>query len=234
MPLPPGPVSIIALGDDLTQGVGDESGRGYPGRLLEIVTQIRPEATITNFGQAGWDSGDVLIAKDGFPSQLERALTEVRSSLAENRGAVVLVWVGSNDLWELYTGIAEVTAEQEQADLQRFSTNIADLLKALRTEGAQVILAKLDDQSLRPARTRGETYPDITAAELERMSAQVTRYNEVITAQAETYGALTVDFSAVEFFTQFETLADDGYHPNAAGYDLIAQAWYKVLSTLLP
>jgi hypothetical protein len=45
-PLPAGPVHIVALGDSLTQGDGDDSGRGYPGRLLDMVNAIRPDSTL--------------------------------------------------------------------------------------------------------------------------------------------------------------------------------------------
>ncbi len=66
------------------------------------------------------------------------------------------------------------------------------------------------------------------------MSEQVKRYNTIITEKAAQYGALTVDFYNSDIFTNPETLADDGNHPNPAGYDLITQAWYKQLITILP
>src|SRR5690349_20435467 len=69
-PLPDGPLTIVALGDSLTQGDGDDSGRGSPVRLLDLVNATRPNSTITNLGQSGWNS-DALIAGDqGIESQL--------------------------------------------------------------------------------------------------------------------------------------------------------------------
>ncbi|NWF65463.1 MAG: hypothetical protein HXY38_14295 [Chloroflexi bacterium] len=233
-PLSSGAVSIITLGDDLTQGVGDDGGSGYPARLLELVNQIRPGATMTNFGQSGWTSTDLINGKDGYFGQLARALTEIDSSIFQGRSVVVLVWIGSNDLWTLYSGKAEISESQETQDLARFTANLEAILFDLRVAGAQVVLARLDDQSKRPAQTRSETYPDITAEELERMSLQIQRYNTAISEKADFYGALTVDFFGSEFFIQPETLSNDGYHPNAAGYDLIAQAWYKALIEILP
>src|SRR6185436_14498870 len=61
--LPPGPLTMVALGDSLTQGDGDESGLGYPGRLLTLVNAVRPDSTMTNLGQSGWNS-DALINGD--------------------------------------------------------------------------------------------------------------------------------------------------------------------------
>lgn len=229
-----GPVNIITIGDDLTRGDGDDMGRGYPGRLLELVSQIRPGSTVTNFAQTGWTSHDLIYGDGDFSGQLVRAVGEVKSAASQGRAAVVLVWVGGNDLWELYTGEAEVTQEDEEKDARRFSENIEVILLELRKSQAAVIIARLDDQSKRPARTRSETYPAITADELERMSAQVRRYNEIISERAEKFSVLTVDFYDSHVFTNESTLARNGFYPNPAGYELIAQAWYKALIPLLP
>ncbi len=233
-PLPEGAVNIISIGDDLTRGEGDKFGRGYPGRLVELVRRIRPGSTVANLGQTGWTSDDVIRGKDIYASQLLRAVEEVKSVTAQDRSAVVLVWVGSNDLWELYSGQTEVTVEAEAQDAMRFSENVRLILFELRKAGAEVIIATLDDQSKRPARTRNEVYPDITAEELKRMSAQVTRYNEIILEKAEEHNALVVDFYGSEIFIQDDTLSADGYHPSSAGYDQIYKEWYKVLVKLLP
>lgn len=232
--LPAGPVSVITIGDSLTQGDGDDTGRGYPGRLLELVTLLRPDSTMTNFGQSGWSS-DALIAGDqGFLGQLPRAVDEVKAAVSQGRGAVVFVWIGGNDLWYLYEFGGDVTDDQEAQDLERFSVNITNILIDLRKAGAQVIIALLDDQSKRPVALAGQDFPAITPDELARMSEQVKRYNAVIQEKAEQYGALTVDFYNTDIFVNPATLYDDGNHPNPAGYDLITQAWYKQLITILP
>ena len=229
-----GPIHIVTVGDDFTHGDGDKSGAGYPSRLLEIVSQIRPVSTLANLGQSGWTSNDLIKGKGVLSSQLSQALGEVKSAAAQRQATLVLVWIGGNDLWELYTGTNKVTAADETQDALRFSQNIDTILSKLEKAGAQIIIAKLDDQSKQPARTRGQTYPDISASELLQMSAQVQRYNEVIAARADEYGALTVDFSNTDIFTNPATLAGDGFHPNPAGYDLIAQAWYKSVIKILP
>ena len=224
---------MIAIGDSLTQGDGDETGRGYPGRIIEMVNTIRPNSSITNFGQSGWSS-DALIAGDqGLLGQLQRAVDEVQSATEQGRASVVFIWIGSNDLWYLYEYGGDINNETEAQDVQRFSSNLDVILADLRVIGAQVIIALLDDQSLRPVAIKGEAFTSITTDELGRMSMQVRRYNEVITQKAEKYGALTVDFYSTDIFTNPASLYDDGNHPNQAGYDLIAQKWFEALSLIL-
>ncbi|NOH03027.1 MAG: SGNH/GDSL hydrolase family protein [Chloroflexi bacterium] len=224
---------MIAIGDSFTQGAGDGTGRGYPARVLEQATQERPGSTITNFGQSGWTSDALIRGDRELPGQLERALAEVDSALSQGRGAAVFVWIGGNDLWYLYDRGGDVTVEQEERDAERFAENMDTILTALRDTGAQVIVALLDDPSKRPAVSPSETFGGITPGEFASMSLQVVRYNEIIRQKAEQYGALTVDFYGADIFANPAAMSEDGFHPNQAGYDLIAQKWLEALAPLL-
>src|SRR5512145_3114817 len=76
--LPTGPLTLVALGDSLTQGDGDDSGRGYPGRVLEMLNTIRPDSTLINLGQSGWSSDALINGDQGLDSQLERAVSALQ------------------------------------------------------------------------------------------------------------------------------------------------------------
>ena len=230
--LPAGPVAMVALGDSLTQGDGDDTGRGYTLRLLDMVNAIRPGSTMTNFGQSGWNSDALINGDQGLSGQLTRSLEELEIAAAEGRGAVALVWIGSNDLWYLYE-FGEGSDENDALDAEHFASNMDVILGQLSAAGAQVIVALLDDQSRRPVALKGEAFTSITPDELNRMSLQAMRYNEIISEKAAQYGALTVDFYSTDIFTNPATLYDDGNHPNAAGYDIIAQKWFDALSLIL-
>ncbi len=232
--LPDEPLTIVSLGDSLTQGDGDDTGRGYPGRLLDLVNAVRPGSTITNLGQSGWNSDALINGDQGIDSQLDRAVDELQAAVSNGRAAVALVWIGSNDLWYLYEYGGDVNDEADSQDAEHFASNMDLILGRLRGTRAAVIVALLDDQSQRPVAVKGEAFTSITQDELARMSAQATRYNEIIASRAAQYGALTVDFYHTDIFTNPATLYDDGNHPNEAGYDRIAQAWWNVLSPLLP
>lgn len=228
-----GPVTLVALGDSLTQGDGDESGRGYPGRLLDMVNAVRPGSTMVNFGQSGWSSDALINGDQGIESQLDRAVVELQNAASQGRGAVAFVWIGSNDLWYLYEYGGDITDDGDTQDAQRFASNMDLIISRLSGTGAVVIVALLDDQSKRPVALKGETFTSITQDELTRMSVQVTRYNQIVSEKAARYGALTVEFYNTNIFTNPATLYDDGNHPNQAGYDIIAQKWFNALSPLL-
>lgn len=232
-PLPAGPVHMVALGDSLTQGDGDDSGRGYPGRLLEMVNAIRPDSTLSNFGQSGWNSDALINGDQGLESQLTRAVGELQDATSQGKAVLALVWIGSNDLWYLYEYGGDIDDAGDAADAQHFEANIDAILSQLRGTGAQVVIALLDDQSKRPVALKGEAFTAITSDEMNRMSAHVDVYNQIIRDKAVQYCALIVDFYSTDIFTNPATLYDDGNHPNQAGYDIIAQKWFDAISPIL-
>jgi len=231
--LPAGAVTIVALGDSLTEGAEDNAELGgYPGRLIKMVQAIRPGSTMTNFGHSGWSSDALINGDQGLPSELDQAEQTIKAAVAQGQPAVALVWIGSNDLFYLY-GYNNPDAAGEAADLENYGHNLDTILGRLTQAGARVIIAQLDDQSLRPVVTRGEAFPDISKDEVQMMSAQVKRYNAVIAEKAAGYSAMVVDFYDTLIFTSPSTLADDGNHPNAPGYDLVATVWFDVLKSML-
>jgi lysophospholipase L1-like esterase len=223
----PGAVAICTLGDSLTEGDGDDLGRGgYPQRLIEMIQAVRPGSNITNLGRSGWTSDDTVV---GGP--LEQAIAA--------QPTIACVLIGSNDLWALYEhGPAAGTGDSEEAeDLSNYTANIDAILRGLGDVGVIVFIGLVDDQSLRPValndEMRADVYPNITPDELERMSLQAQRYNEVIRTKAVELGATTVDFYNTTIFTEPATLSEDGNHPNAAGYDAMAQNWFNAIASFL-
>ncbi|MEZ4670016.1 MAG: GDSL-type esterase/lipase family protein [Anaerolineae bacterium] len=231
--LPPGPLTIVTLGDSLTEGAEDNAGLGgYPGRLLGMVQALRPGSILLNVGHSGWNSDALINGDQGLPSELAQAEEAIRAAVGRGEPALALVWIGSNDLFYLYE-YNNPDAAGEQADLDNYSRNWDIILSRLTGAGARVMLALLDDQSLRPVVQRGEAFPGTSREEITQMSAQVRRYNDLIMQKAAQYGAGTVDFFNTSIFTDAATLADDGNHPNASGYDVAAQIWMNALLPLL-
>lgn len=202
-------LTVVAMGDSLTEGIGDTPGMGgFPARLEKLIEDVRPGVQVVNLGRSGWTSSQLLNR------QLPTAL-RIEPDIA-------LVWIGSNDLWRYFR------ADQESEDLAQYTANIDSTLKALRDKGIKTYIALLDDQAKRPVASTADIQP-FTQDDRDRMSRRAKAYNEVMARKAEEYGATTVDFFNTDIFTNPLTLAADGNHPNAEGYELIAQKWFEAM-----
>lgn len=218
LPLPPlqaGPITVVALGDSLTEGDGDVTGEGggFPFRLEKAINTIRPDSQVINFGASGWTSQQMV------EGQLPQAL--------EAKPQIAVVWIGSNNLW-----YNNGPGEGETTDLESYTKDIDTTLRSLTAAGAHVFIALLDDQSLRPYST-SPNGGNFTQDQLAQMTRLALKFNDIIRAKAAEYEATTVDFYNTTIFTDPTTLADDGIHPNPAGYDIIAKMWFDAIRKIL-
>ncbi|MCP4319583.1 MAG: hypothetical protein GY789_27265 [Hyphomicrobiales bacterium] len=230
--IPTEAATLVTLGDSLTVGDGDEAG-GYPARLLEKIAKTAPGSTLNNLARSGWTSDDLIN------TQLEPAVAALRAA-PSTAPKLALVWIGSNDLFGLYNYVCPEDygnnlARCEPEALELFARNIKTILSSLKATGAHLYIALLDDQSKRPVMTnsqlRRDSYDRITADDVSRMSVQTGKYNMVIRETAASYGAITVDFFNTKIFENSATLSEDGNHPNAAGYEVIAEIWHRAISS---
>jgi lysophospholipase L1-like esterase len=234
------PITLVALGDSLTEGAGDseydDEGRplGYPGRVLQALLPEYPGSELYNLGRSGWTTEELIngTTYDGTPGQLGEAVSELEAALGAGHKAFALLWTGSNDLWAVYEWKCDTTSPPScaEADAAEYRSNLSILLSELTATGANVVVALLDDHSRRPIvadPAYADSFPEITPEELPLLSAQVDRYNAIIAELANANGAQTVDFYHTTLFEQAATLSEDGNHPNAAGYDQAAAIWLE-------
>ncbi len=209
-PVQNGPLTIVALGDSLTEGDGEqpEDRGGYPACLQKFINEVRPNSRVINLGKSGWGSEQMVAGQ--LPSAIQA------------NPQIALVWIGSNDLWN------NNGPDRQASDVARYKNNIDRALRALRGTGAQVFIALLDDQSQRPYATSSGG-AGLSPEGVEQMSHLGSTFNDAIRTKATEYGATTVDFYNTKIFTDPATLAGDGIHPNASGYDLVAQIWSKAI-----
>jgi len=239
-----GDLTLVTLGDSLTEGMGDDAyddegvWLGFPGRLRTRLAARGVSAEVVNLGRSGWTSDDLVRGVDWSdppePSQLSRAVPALGAARDAGKRAAATVWIGSNDLSGLYGWChAPDNAACEADALATYRTNLDAALEQLAGTGATVFVALLDDQSKRPAMVDpayGDPFPDIGPADLPLMSAQVRAFNEEVRALAAQHGATLVDFYETTIFEDDATVADDGFHPNAAGYEVVSDRWEEALT----
>jgi lysophospholipase L1-like esterase len=231
-------ITLVTLGDSLTIGDGDEEGSnlgGYPPRLLSALQADYPGSTLNNVAASGLTSNDLINI------ELTPAMNTFKAAAGVDL-KIALVWIGSNDLFGLYNNVCDEYYPGnytlcEQDELNNFQANINKIITDLKTTGASVYIALLDDQSRRPVMTneilRNEIFPNITSSEVTRMSAQVMKYNNAILNLANSLDVTTVDFYNTTLFEDQNTLSSDGNHPNSTAYDIIAGLWYAKIKEAL-
>ncbi len=220
------PLTIVTLGDSLTQGDKDESpqGGGFPRRLVPLVEQVRPQTKIINLAQPGWTSRDLLQGTGGAPNQIDRAVKILREAKGDK---IATVWIGLNDLFYLYE-FGDPTSTNERQEADRFERDLDELLDRLSNTGTTLFIALLHDPAQGPVQT-SSVFMSTTDEEWGRMSQQAQRYNAIIEATAAKYDATLVDIPATKIFATPALMYEDGIHPNARGYEELTRVWFEAI-----
>jgi lysophospholipase L1-like esterase len=142
-------------------------------------------------------------------SRLDQAMEQQLPVALAARPDLVTVWLAVNDL------NARVPLDSYTADLDR-------LLGALSDTGATVLVGNLPDVALLPA---------YRSADQAQIRGEVSRWNAAIAASAGRHGAVLVDLYGgwSELAGRPELISADGFHPSAAGYDRLADLFWRSL-----
>lgn len=99
-------IRIVALGDSLTAGTGDLTGKGYVGQVREKLEQQlgKPVFVYNNFAIPGFRTYDLLKDWDAKKADLEKSLGDAD---------LVLLTIGGNDLFEGGAGIFDSQGRQD-------------------------------------------------------------------------------------------------------------------------
>ncbi|HEY6065967.1 MAG TPA: GDSL-type esterase/lipase family protein [Thermoanaerobaculia bacterium] len=217
---PPAPVSpqtsrsagkrlVLVLGDSLSHGTGDPTGRGYATDVAAFLQRRGPVESV-NLAVAGAESSDL------------RALIESANvrSLAANAD-VILLSVGGNDLSHSLSGAgAPAQALSSVTDARgRLAANLRSILGELRKTNPSA-----------PIRMLGLYQPFSGEGREARVGESlVLGWNAVIAETALGYPNVTMVPVFDLFAGRADRLASDRFHPNRDGYRAIAD---RVIQTL--
>lgn len=193
-------IKALAIGDSITEGVGDETGKdGYPSRLQRELRREMSDAQVLNFGIAGEDTSEML-------SRLNRVLAE--------GGDVLLIMEGTNDIRRVAEGklsIETIVANLDQAGSRARGAGIEPV--------HATIIPPIDTSN----RDRTGVLTETLALQIREMVSSKNR------RLVDAYDAFDPVNDPDVFQTLYSPRDKRVGHPNGAGYDRLADAFADVL-----
>lgn len=211
----PKELAIVSVGDSLTQGVGDSTGKGgyipYLQTLLEETKGVN-KADFLNYGVRGNRSDQLL----------KRIKTEeVSESIKKADG--VIITIGGNDIMKVVrNNITNLQMDSFKAQLSEYEDNLNNVLASIREYNPKAVVIVI-----------GVYNPFIKMfSDIKEMNQIVADWNStserVLAKYEHTY------FVSIENIFENPTsdlLYEDYFHPNDKGYQLIAEAIYEKMLT---
>jgi lysophospholipase L1-like esterase len=203
-------LTIVALGDSLTRGTGDETGKGYVGVILdEIKEKTKRPVQLTNLGINGQRS-----------DQLRKQVQQAEVGRQIQKADMVLVTIGGNDLFRGGQGLADYGTEDIAIIEKKYLDNLKFIFEQIRKNNndANVFFIGLYN-------------PFIDLNQGKEMSKIVRHWNydsaEVSAAFPKVIFVPTFDLFELKVN---DYLYSDKFHPNTKGYLLIGERVASLLT----
>lgn len=202
--------NIVALGDSLTRGTGDETGKGYVGDLVdEIKQKTKRPVQLTNLGINGQRS-----------DQLRVQVTQPEVGRQIQKADIVLVTIGGNDIFRGGQGLEDFQSKTITAIEKKYLNNINYIFKQIRKNNSKANVFFI-----------GLYNPFIDLDQGKEMSKVIRQWNY---DSAE----VSAGFPKIVFVPTFDLfelkvndyLYSDKFHPNTKGYRLIAERVASLLT----
>lgn len=205
---------IVAVGDSLTQGIGDETEQGgYVGILDRTINSTGYSAEFDNFGKRGNRTDQLL----------ERLQNEQDLSDALQESDIVLVTIGANDIMQVVKeNITSLDIDDFQVEQVHYEQRLQDIFTEIReiNPDTYIYLVGLYNPF--------KNY----FGEIQELDMIVSAWNDTGTSITDEYENST--FIPIEdLFNNTNNInlyADDNFHPNYEGYYRIAERVLNYMS----
>lgn len=196
---------IVAIGDSLTQGIGDETkGGGYVGILNNTFEDNHINITIENYGKRG-----------NRTDQLLKRLETKKMATSIKDADIVLITIGANDVMNVvknnFTHLKMKPFQEEQVAYVERLNAIFTKINELNPE-VQIYLIGFYNPF--------EQY----FSEIEQLGMILNMWNQASKTVTEQYDNVYF-IPTQDLFNQtnLDLLSEDQFHPNMSGYKLIAK-----------
>ncbi len=248
-------ISLVAVGDSLTEGIGDQAEGGYVGQIKQLLHK-KQNLTVhtTNAGKAG-DRSDQILARINQSDQLQAKIA---------KADVVTVTVGGNDLLQTLektlgsnnTAKNNAAVAKAQTDYANKLVKLFDRLHELNpkaplfvfsiynpifvnfpnvtsitryvsrwNEQTETILARYADAHFMDINTAMSHGQYKTSAQLKRLKRSADE--STITSLSNQKSVANV--LAAESKTNVLISTTDNFHPNKRGYGIFSQKLYQTM-----
>lgn len=196
---------IVAIGDSLTEGIGDETkSEGYVGILNHTFEENQLNIVIDNYGKQGNRTDQLLKRLDQ---------KEIANSI--KKADIILITIGANDVMKVakenFANLQMEPFEKEKPEFQARLTSIFEKINELNPN-IQIYLLGFYNPF--------ERY----FGNIEEFGLIVENWNlagEEVTEEFE--NAAFIPTADLFSQTDINLLADDHFHPNTSGYKLMAE-----------
>jgi lysophospholipase L1-like esterase len=210
-------LQIVALGDSLTAGTGDNTGKGYVGRVREKLEKEtgKPVFVLNNLAIPGYKSDQLLS---------DLALKKTQDALAQ--ADIILLTIGGNDIFAggdgLFKGENQTEFNPEGA-VKRVDPALVKM--------EQIIQAINKANSKATVMYVGLYHPFLDLDPKREGSLIVQRWNNRVFEMTNRYPQMVV-VPTSDLFEQnlIKYLSSaDHFHPNGDGYERIADRIVQIL-----
>ncbi|MCZ0755909.1 SGNH/GDSL hydrolase family protein [Anoxybacillus sp. J5B_2022] len=194
---------LVALGDSLTRGTGDETGKGYVGYLVdELRTKTKQPLQLTNLAIKGLRSAELV-------QQLRQPEVERQLKQAD----FVFMTIGGNDLFQGGEALRNLSFARIQQTKAMYLRNLETIFRTIRAVNPHAVVFYISLYNPFKQLNNGKTTSEIVRQWNYDSAEVAARYPNIIAVPTYDLFELHVN----------EYLYSDQFHPNKEGYKLIGE-----------
>jgi lysophospholipase L1-like esterase len=219
------PCKIMPFGDSITDGYNADTPGGYRVELFRLAHSAGKNITFVGSGQ----NGPAMVDGVAFPNKHEGhsgwtiapaggrsgISTLVANVMPQHKPHIVLLMIGTNDAIDNY-------------EMAKAPERLGALIDSIYAQLPSALLLVAQPIPGRDNASKGDD---------AGLSARVKTFNDALPLVIKQRSDAGKHIALVDMYTPFApnkaNLLEDQWHPNAAGYVLIAKQWWTALEPLL-